>query len=79
MFITVRSNLMDKLNKLIQIIRILKEDGPIGGAPTNSVGDGGLTSSGNKLAGYDKVMNKIMRRRGPIIGLGKNSRKRWMR
>ena len=70
---------MDKLNKLIQIIRILKEDGPIGGAPTNSVGDGGLTSSGNKLAGYDKVMNKIMRRRGPIIGLGKNSRKRWMR
>ena len=49
---------MDKLDKLIQTIRYLKEDGAIGGAPTNSVGDGGLTSSGQKLAGYDKVRVK---------------------
>ena len=68
---------MDKLDKLIQIVHELKEDGAVGGAPTNSVGDGGLTSQGQKLAGYDKVMNKMMRRRGPIIGLGRGSRNRW--
>ena len=68
---------MDKIDKLIETIRFLKEDGPIGGAPTNSVGDGGLTSSGQKLAGYDKVMG-LVRRRG-IIGKGKfpGARKRW--
>ena len=71
---------MDKIDKLIETIRLLKEDGAIGGAPTNSVGDGGLTSSGQKLAGYDKVMGKMMRRRAPqIIGKGKfpGARKRW--
>jgi hypothetical protein len=68
---------MNKIDKLIETVRLLKEDGPIGGAPTNSVGDGGLTSSGQKLAGYDKVMG-LVRRRG-IIGKGKfpGARKRW--
>jgi hypothetical protein len=70
---------MDKLDKLIQTIRYLKEDGAIGGAPTNSVGDGGLTSSGQKLAGYDKILGFTRRNKPSIIGKGKypGARKRW--
>jgi hypothetical protein len=66
-----------KINRIIDIIRFLKEDGAIGGAPTNSVGDGGLTSKGVKLAGYDKVMG--LTRRAGIIGKGKftGARTRW--
>lgn len=70
---------MDKVDKLIQTIRYLKEDGALGGAPTNSVGDSGLTSQGKILAGYDKVMG--LKRRNPptIIGKGTfpGARKRW--
>jgi len=66
-----------KINRIINMIRNLKEDGAIGGAPTNSVGDGGLTSRGEKLAGYDKVMG--LARRTQIIGKGKfpGARTRW--
>jgi hypothetical protein len=66
-----------KINRIIDIIHQLREDGAIGGAPTNSVGDGGLTSKGEKLAGYDKVMG-LTRRKG-IIGKGKfpGARTRW--
>ena len=66
-----------KINRIINMIRNLKEDGAIGGAPTNSVGDGGLTGRGEKLAGYDKVLG--FTRRKEIIGKGKfpGARKRW--
>ena len=66
-----------KINRIIDIIHQLREDGAIGGAPTNSVGDGGLTSKGEKLAGYDKVMG--FTRRKEIIGKGKfpGARTRW--
>lgn len=77
---SIANNLMDKIDKIIEIIRFLKEDGAVAGSPTNSVGDGGLTSRGQKLAGYDKVMKKMMRRNLPtIIGKEKfpGARKRW--
>jgi hypothetical protein len=68
------------INKIISIIKTIKEDGAIGGAPTNSVGDGGLTSKGQKLAGYDKVIGDgKMQKRSEIIGKGKfpGARTRW--
>ena len=56
---------MNKIDKLIWIIRNLKEDGEGGGSPTNSVGNDGLTSKGTKLAGYDRFLGKgrMMRRK----------------
>ena len=64
---------MDKVDKIIQIIHNLREEGGI----ANSVGTGGLTGSSTppgRLDGYDKPFGFTRRR---IIGLGKNSRNRW--
>jgi hypothetical protein len=73
------------INKIISILRDLREDGAVVAVPTNNTGSGpsgagyGGTAQGftPKNAGYDKVMNKLMRRRGPVIGLGKGSHNRW--
>jgi hypothetical protein len=70
---------MDKLDRLIQTIRLLKEEGAI----ANVVGTGGLTGSATpsgRMDGYDKVMGLVRRRKAPqIIGKGKfpGARKRW--
>ncbi len=70
---------MDKTDKLIEIVRLLKEEGAI----ANVVGTGGLTGSSTptgRLDGYDKVMGLVRRRRAPqIIGKGKfpGARTRW--
>ena len=61
---------MNKIDKLISIIRNLKEEGEGGGSPTNSVGNDGLTSKGTNLAGYEKPLrrdgrSKLMRRLPP--------------
>ena len=63
---------MDKLDKLIQIIRQLKEDAIVGGPPTNNI------SSGN-IAKYDPVMGFTRRNSPTIIAKGKmqGSRTRW--
>lgn len=68
---------MNKLDRLIQIIRLIKEEGSI----ANVVGTGGLTSSSTppgRMDGYDKVMG-FTRRKPPIIAKGKmqGSRIRW--
>ena len=68
-----------KINRIIDIIRSLKEEGE-GAAPTNSVGNNGLTSAATppgRLDGYDKVMG--LTRRVGIIGKGKfaGARTRW--
>ena len=49
---------MNKIDKLISIIRNLKEEGEGGGSPTNSVGNDGLTSKGTNLAGYEKPLGR---------------------
>jgi hypothetical protein len=70
---------MDKVDKLIQTVRLLKEEGAI----ANVVGTGGLTGSATppgRMDGYDKVMGLVRRRKAPqIIGKGKfpGARKRW--
>jgi len=61
---------MDKIDRLIQIVRTLKEEGGM------VVGTGGLTGSANPagpVAGYDKVTTPT------IIGKGNypGARKRW--
>lgn len=75
---TIAINLMN-IDKIISIIRTLKEESSI----ANSVGNGGLTNSSTppgRLDGYDQVMKFPARRKRPqIIGIGKypGSRKRW--
>jgi hypothetical protein len=75
LFIAVGVNLMEsKIDRIIGIIRSLKEEGAI----VNAVGNGGLTNAATppgRLDGYDKVMG--FTRRKKIIGLGKDSRNRW--
>ena len=64
------------INKIISIVRYLKEDGAI----ANVVGTGGLTGSSTppgRLDGYDKVMGLVKRNKKYLYG-GKGSRRRWM-
>jgi hypothetical protein len=74
---TIAIDLMEsKINRIINIIRQLKEESAI----VNSVGNGGLTNASTppgRLDGYDKVMGKMQRRK--IIGKGKfpGARTRW--
>jgi hypothetical protein len=82
MFVTITINLMDKVDKLISIIRQLHEDGMSAGASTtgSTVGAPGFSSAANPkgpTAGYDPVMG--MTRRKGIIGKGKyaGARTRW--
>jgi hypothetical protein len=74
--LSIADNLMD-IDRIISIVRYLKEDGVI----ANAVGNGGLTNASTppgRLDGYDKVMG--LTRRTTIIGKGKypGARKRWM-
>lgn len=67
---------MDKIDKLIQTVRYLKEEGGM------VVGAGGFTNAADPkgpVAGYDKVMGLTRRKKPTIIGKGKypGARKRW--
>jgi hypothetical protein len=67
---------MDKVDKLVQIIHNIREEGE--GSIANVVGTDGLTGSSTpygRMDGYDKVMGLVRRKK--IIGLGKGSRNRW--
>ncbi len=67
---------MDKVDKLVQIIHNIREEGE--GSIANVVGTGGLSGSSTppgRMDGYDKVMGLVRRKK--IIGLGKGSRNRW--
>lgn len=64
---------MNKIDKLIQIIRTIKEEG---GMISGSGGFTGSADSKGPVAGYDPVMGFTKRKK--IIGLGRGSRKRWM-
>lgn len=67
---------MDKIDKLIQTIRYLKEEGGM------VVGAGGFTGAADPkgpVAGYDKVMGLTRRKKPAIIGKGAfpGARTRW--
>jgi len=60
------------INKIISIIKNLKEDAVVGVPPTNNI-------SGGNIVKYDKVMNFVRRKSPTIIGKGNypGARKRW--
>jgi len=67
---------MDKVDRLIEIVRLLKEEGGM------VVGSGGFTGNADPkgpVAGYDKVMGFTKRNKPQIIGKGKypGARTRW--
>ncbi|NBW58834.1 hypothetical protein EBR43_13890 [bacterium] len=69
---------MDKVDKLIQTVRLLREEGAI----ANVVGTGGLTGSATppgRMDGYDKVTAFTRRKTPQIIGKGTypGARTRW--
>jgi hypothetical protein len=63
MFISITKNLMD-INKIIDIIHTLKEEGESGGAPTNSL-------VGGKIAGTVEAGDS------PPVDLRKGRRRNW--
>lgn len=76
MFVAVAVNLMDKVDRLINIIRTLKEEGMVGAAPTNSLVGGNIAGTPEADPG-----NPPVNRKRPTIlarGLMPGSRKRWM-
>jgi hypothetical protein len=70
------------IDKIISIIRNLKEDGGAAGsgmvanAPGTSGGFSGSADSKGPAAGFDPVMNKMMRKKYATGGV--NSRKTWL-
>jgi len=70
------------LNKIIEIIRNLNEDGAVA-MPTNNTastpgkpGYSELANAGGPTAGISPKLG-FTKRKKPIIGLGKDSRNRW--
>jgi len=71
-----------RINKIIEWVHNLREE--MGGGMTTQstagkAGFGGSTQRGDPgpTAGFDQKIGKIQTRK-KIIGLGQNSRKRWM-
>ena len=67
MYVTTTETMMDKLEKIINIIRRLKED-----APTVSLSSG-------QIAGTSEAGDNPPVRKKKYLYLGKNSRKPWIR
>ena len=63
------------INKIIDIIRSLKEEGMVTGAPTNSLAGGKI--AGTAEAGDSPPVFKFKGKKKNIF-LGKGSRKNWM-
>jgi hypothetical protein len=64
-----------KIDRVIEIVRQYKLDEMM------TAGAGGFTGSADAagpVAGYDPVMEPPIKKKKKYIGLGKNSRKRWM-
>ena len=67
------------IDRVIDIVRQYKLDeemttGSTAGAP----GFSGSADAAGPVAGYDPVMEPPKKKKKKYIGLGKNSRKRWM-
>jgi hypothetical protein len=75
MSLPIAINLMDKIDKIIAIIRYLKEEGVAAATtPTNNVG-----SSGTSALGFDpKTESPPVFKKRKYAYLGPNSRRPWM-
>lgn len=70
---------MEKIDRVINYFRKINEDGMVTGAvPANKVGDGGCTSRGTEIAGYDPVM-KFVRRKKVDYRKVPNNYKKWVK
>jgi hypothetical protein len=67
---------MTKIDIIINYFRNLREEN----IPTNNVGDGGLTSRGEELSGFDPVMSFRRRKNGNVDGRSVSNRyKKWLK
>lgn len=64
-------------SKLDAIISLIKEQMVANASPSGPAGFSRSASAGGPVAGTDPVMG-FTKKRKKIIGLGQNSRKRWM-
>lgn len=70
---------MEKIDKVISCFRKLNEEGMVtGSVPVNKVGDGGCTSRGKEIAGYDPVM-RFVRRKKVDYRTVPNNYKKWVK
>ena len=69
---------MEKIDKIISILRDLKEEGMVANAPGQGGGYGGSAPAEGPRAGFDPVMGKPKRNK-KYLKLGTGSRKRWQR
>ena len=67
-----------KKTPLDKIIDIIREEMVTTGSTTGKPGFSSKADAKGPTAGFDPVMGKV-RRKKKIIGLGKGSRKRWMK
>ena len=68
---------MEKIDRVIQAFRNLREDGGmVANAPGTGGGFGGSANAKGPVAGFDPVMG-FKKRKGPQIKLPPGSRKRW--
>ncbi len=72
---------MNPTDKIINIIRVLKEDGMVAHAPGPQGGYGGSSDPEGPTAGFDPVMNNkkrgIKRNNKQYLKLPSGQRKRW--
>ena len=73
MFKKTASNLMDKVDRIIEIIRYLKEDGVVVSGPTNVANTSGLGFNPNTET------PPVNRKRPPVLARGRmpGARTRW--
>jgi len=71
---------MEKIDRIIQAFRNLKEDGGmmVGNAPGASGGFSGSSDPKGPTAGFDPVMGKMERRKKKFISMGRGSRGKWL-
>jgi len=68
---------MDKIDRIIQAVRFIKEEGGmVANASGSGGGFGGSSDPKGPTAGFDPVMGKVKKR---YASLGIGSRKRWMK
>lgn len=70
---------MEKIDRVINCFRELKEEMMgAGQVAANRVGDGGLTSKGKELAGYDPLMKFVRRKKVDYRKVPSNYKK-WVK
>jgi hypothetical protein len=72
---------MNKIDKITNYFRNLREDAVAISSSTNSVGEGGLTGRGKTLAGFDPIIKFIRRKKVDSIDYRTvpNNYRKWVK